>query len=184
MAQHGQETIRWVEGVLDTQVKSSAVLIGGMSSVMRHFTLTNGSSIVVRHITDREWLKRDPDLIRREARALELLAGSEIAAPRLVASAPSEGRLAMSMLPGTVLHAAHQLQSRTEALADLAATVARVELPEDHGLPACGAPGPRQTQPRRRGETPDSGPSASLPMPPSSLPQQKPLSCYTETSIH
>ncbi len=135
MDDQDRETIRWVESALGARVVASEVLLGGTSCVMRCCTLTDGSTIVVRHITDREWLEREPDLIGREARALELLVGSLVPAPRLVASDAGAGRLAMTMLPGAAHQASPELQSRTEALADLAAIVASVELPDDHGLP-------------------------------------------------
>lgn len=131
-----QESTRWVESALGIDVESCDVLVGGMSSEMRRFVLADGSAVVVRHITDRAWLEREPDLITREARALELLVGSEVPAPRLIASEPGAGLLAMSMMPGVVHHVAPELESRIAALAGLAATVAQFDLPEDHGLPA------------------------------------------------
>ncbi len=135
MNHHDDETDRWIEWAVGTPVESSEVLLGGMSSVVRRITLADGSAIVVRHITNREWLMREPDLISREARALELLVGSTVPAPKLVVSDPGAGRLAMTMLPGAAHHASPQLRSSTEALADLAAAVAGVPLPAGHGLP-------------------------------------------------
>lgn len=126
---------RWVESTLGIDVESSEVLLGGMSSEMRRFVLRDESAVVVRHITDRDWLAQDPDLIRREAQALKLLAGSAVPVPRLIASEPEAGLLAMSMMPGVVHHTSRQLESRTVALAGLAAAVAQVDLPDDHGLP-------------------------------------------------
>ena len=77
-----QPSTRWIESVLGIRVASSEVLVGGMSSDVRRLVLVDETSIVVRRPLDRAWLERDPDLIRREARALDILATSEVPAPQ------------------------------------------------------------------------------------------------------
>ena len=147
-----ERSTRWVESAVGVNVASCEFLVGGMSSEMRRFRLADGSAIVVRHITDSAWLKQDPDLIRREARALELLADSTVPTPKLIESNPEEGLLAMSSLPGTIRHTAAELRASTDALADLAAVVAGFDLPDDHGLPAWSSWAPTHTTPPNWGD--------------------------------
>ena len=84
-AGHRQQTQQWLETQSGMTVQDSTPLLGGMSSVVERHRLADGSHVVTRHITDAEWLAREPQLIAAEADALRLLAGSPIAVPELIA---------------------------------------------------------------------------------------------------
>lgn len=130
-----EETERWVAEITGTTVISSVPLLGGMSSVVTRHDLADGSRIVSRHITDTDWLQREPHLIGAEAAALELLAGSHVTAPRLVGIDASRGRLAMTHLEGHMLVTAAELDERVSQIATVARKVHDTALPERHGLP-------------------------------------------------
>ena len=107
-----------------------------MSSDVDRCVCIDGSVLVVRHITDRAWLTREPDLIEREATALRLLAGAGVPAPGLVAADVDGGRLLMTSLGGAVVAGADELRAGAWAIGEVAASIAAVELPADHGLPS------------------------------------------------
>lgn len=125
----------WVEEVTGALVERSAPLVGGMSSEVVKHRLSDGRTVVSRHITNTDWLEREPHLIDAEASALRLLAQSEITAPQVLALDAVNGRLAMSFVDGEMLVSAQDLRDRVAAIADVALRVSRVELPDDHGLP-------------------------------------------------
>ncbi len=124
----------WVESVVGQPVERLERLLGGTSSEVDRCWLRDGSTCVVRHITNREWLQREPVLITQEAAALDLLAGSGIPAPRHIASDAVAGLLVMTDLPGTVRVDAGEMGRGASALGEMAAAIAAVELPLDHGL--------------------------------------------------
>jgi aminoglycoside phosphotransferase (APT) family kinase protein len=128
------ETVRWIELSTGQRVEWAQHLVGGMSSDVHQCWCNDGSTFVVRCITDRDWLAREPYLIAQEARALSLLAGSNIAAPQLIASDAGAGRLLMTFLPGRVAVEVDEVRSRAHAFGVLVATIAGVNLAPDHGL--------------------------------------------------
>ena len=77
---------RWIESYTNARIERTERLVGGMSSDIHRCWCDDGSTFVLRHISNREWLAREPDLVTHEAIALELLVGSDIPAPRHVAS--------------------------------------------------------------------------------------------------
>ena len=147
MTKIAADTARWVESTTGHRVERADSLDGGMSSDVHRCWCDDGSTFVVRHIVDRDWLAREPDLIGQEARALELLAGSDLPAPRHIASDATAGRLLMTFLPGVMVTGASDLRTRPEALADIAAKIAAVPLPEGHGLLPWRAWAPADPQP-------------------------------------
>lgn len=146
-------TAAWIEAATGTTLLRSEALMGGMSSRVHRCWMADGSDLVVRHITDMEWLKREPDLIDRERRALLLLAEAGFRSPAHVASDPSTGRLLMARRPGVVVSSAAGLRPRVKALADAAAAFHRVPLPPDHGLPSWHSWAPVDLRPPRWGDT-------------------------------
>lgn len=128
------DTLTWVESAVGDDVERSQRLVGGMSSEVHRCWCRNGSSYVVRHITDRDWLRREPELIIQERAALDLLADSELPTPRHVASDAGAGCLLMTYLPGSMRADRDRIRGGAEALGKLAASIAAVELPTDHGL--------------------------------------------------
>lgn len=127
-------TVRWVESVASVRIAATERLVGGMSSEVYRCSTAAGVSFVVRHITDRAWLEREPALIDHEARALELLADSPVSAPLLVATDPPTGRLLMTHMSGSLVTTSIELANRLGAIAEAAANIAAVPLPDDHGL--------------------------------------------------
>jgi aminoglycoside phosphotransferase (APT) family kinase protein len=65
---------------------------GGTSSAVHAVTVEDGRgrrhALVLRRFVRAEWLAREPDLAEHEARVLDLLDGTDVAAPRLVAVDP------------------------------------------------------------------------------------------------
>lgn len=127
-------TARWVETVIGKTVVQTSPLVGGMSSRVERCELDDGSTIVVRTITDTAWLQREPNLIGNEVRALELVNGSAIRTPRIIAADPAAARLAMSFIEGSMVTDPARLRARTDAIASVAAAIASTPLPPDHGL--------------------------------------------------
>lgn len=125
---------RWIESVTGVGVEAAERLIGGMSSDVHRCRCSDGSTFVIRHITNTEWLAREPDLVAHEATALDVLAGSAVPAPRHIASDPDRGLLLMSFLPGRIRSRADELRGRSQSIARAAATIAEVELPASSGL--------------------------------------------------
>lgn len=130
------ETHRWVASVSGVPVLEHIRLLGGMSSAVDRCRLADGRVVVVRHITDREWLVREPGLIANEARALTLLETTDVPAPLHLASDPAGGRLLMSWMPGDVNVEPAHLASVSSAMAAAAAAVSAVVMPSAHGLPS------------------------------------------------
>jgi aminoglycoside phosphotransferase (APT) family kinase protein len=128
------ETRAWVEAVSGRRLDRVEPLVGGQSSEVHRGQL-GSETVVIRHIVDRAWLAREPDLIDREAEILGLLAGTAVPAPRLLASDSPSGRLLMSFLPGAVRAGAGHLRAQVETMAEMAASIAAVALPDGHGLP-------------------------------------------------
>ena len=110
-------------------------LLGGMSSAVFRCRLQEGAPVVVRHITDRGWIEREPHLIRNEASALMLLASSRLRTPRLVAT-DADDLLIMSNVPGRVVVESRDLRSLVDEMASIAAEIAAVDLTVGHQLAA------------------------------------------------
>ncbi|MEZ5226981.1 MAG: aminoglycoside phosphotransferase family protein [Acidimicrobiales bacterium] len=126
-------SIVWAEQVLGP-IDAWTDLPGGMSSEIRRCR-SGRRSFVVRHITDLEWRQREPGLIDAEATALTLLQPSSVRAPRLLASSPADGMLAMSWVPGELATTPSSVAERAGDLGRLAASIAAVPLPSEHALP-------------------------------------------------
>jgi aminoglycoside phosphotransferase (APT) family kinase protein len=81
--------IAWVERVLRTHVRAVERLRGGTSSAVHLLRLTDAptglNAVVLRRFVRADWLAEEPDLASHEARALEVIAGAGLTAPRLLA---------------------------------------------------------------------------------------------------
>lgn len=128
-------TLAWIETALGSSVAKAEALVGGRSSEVHRCVLEDQSSVVVRHISDTQWLSREPDLISREAEALTLLELADISTPSLVAADELSSRLAMTFEPGAMLMGADELGERIADIARLAANIRNVQLPPATGLP-------------------------------------------------
>lgn len=154
MAPIAPETARWVELVTGERLDHAEALIGGMSSAVHRCVFADGTALVVRHITDKAWLDREPGLIAQEARALELLAPSAVPAPRLVAADATSGRLLMTVVDGELQAGADDVRGGAAALAETAARIATVTLPADHGLTNWRSWAPADPEPPDWGDAP------------------------------
>lgn len=152
MPERTSEAARWFEATTGREVLRSRPLLGGLSSEVERQWLDDGSSIVVRTISDTGWLEIEPDLIEREARALEILEDSHVETPVLVVADPSSARLAMSFLEGAMVVDREGLAERADVMAVTAAHIAAVPLPRDHGLPVWRSWAPQNPQPPTWGD--------------------------------
>lgn len=112
-----REALRWVERVAGP-VAGVERLRGSSSSAVHALELEDGRGLVLRRFVDEDWLAREPDLAEREARVLELLARSDVPAPRLVAVEPERHWVLMTRLPGEIDLAPRDLDSRLAQLAE------------------------------------------------------------------
>ncbi len=105
------EALRWVTGVVGagSRVTSVRRLRAGTSSAVHAIGVaTRGGrrlQLVLRRFVRADWLAREPDLAAREAKVLELLRGSNVTAPELVAvdedaAACDVPAVLMTRLPG------------------------------------------------------------------------------------
>ena len=107
------ETLRWVTEAVGARSKVTSIrkLLGGASSAMHAVNIDDARGhrhrLVLRRFIRSDWLAREPDLAEREASVLQLLQGSDVPAPELVA-VDSTGKvcdvpaLLMTRLPGRV----------------------------------------------------------------------------------
>ena len=72
-----EHAARWVGNVTGQMIDRALQLAGGMSSIVHRCDLSDGSTVVVKHVRDETWLAREPDLISREAQALDLIGASD-----------------------------------------------------------------------------------------------------------
>lgn len=125
-----------------TEVAGAKLLQGGVSSVMHAVTLRSGEErleVVLRRITDRDWLREEPDVVRHEADSLRVAAALGVETPQLLAfdetgDACGAPAVAMTRLAGAVVL---QPEDMEQWLGGLAEALARV-----HGAPQ-PAPGHR-----------------------------------------
>jgi aminoglycoside phosphotransferase (APT) family kinase protein len=94
---------KFVEDATGKKIRKSASLKGGISSEMMKFELSSGESVVLRHITNSDWLNEEPDLIEHEKQSLLIIKSMPVPTPHfLAAGTPQIEALLMSELPGRV----------------------------------------------------------------------------------
>lgn len=124
--------LAWAESRLGAEIVTVAPLAGGLTSTMLALTDTTGQRSVLRLMTNEPWRPHGPELTRREADTLEVLAHTAIPAPRSIAldaDGVETGVSAhlMTMLPGG---AAETLDTTAvEAMADMLTAIHAVEPP-------------------------------------------------------
>ena len=131
--------IAWVEAAVGDQVVAHDHLLGGISSTVLHCRFAaRDDSLVLRVIDDQGLLRREPDVIDREAEALRILATSPVGprTPELVAAEyrPEVGRVLMTRLDGRIVIDRVGLGQRIDELAAIAADIAATPLPDGHRL--------------------------------------------------
>ena len=128
------EAIAWVQELAQAAVFDASVLPGGMSSLILRCSLDDGRDVVVRHITDADWLRSEPHLISNEATALMAARTAGVSVPTLFGLAPERGLLAMSWVDAAMHVDGGALADRAGAIATAAARIASVPLPPGHCL--------------------------------------------------
>ena len=85
-----QSTIAWLESTLGASVTRVERLVGGISSAVHRLDIHDHKldTVVMRRLTNAEWLEREPDVPAREAQLLSMLGQLDVgvATPSLVAA--------------------------------------------------------------------------------------------------
>ena len=112
---------------------------GGTSSAIHAVTVEDEHGLrhplVLRRYVRADWLAREPDLAEHEARVLDLLAGSEVPAPRLVAVDPRGDEcdvpaVLMTRLPGRIRWSPRRVDEYLDRLVAALVAIHAVAAPE------------------------------------------------------
>ena len=125
----------WIEDVTGGRVASVAVLPGATSSVLHSVAVeVNGErrSLVLRRFTNRDWVRREPDVAVREAASLQQATRARLPVPELVAT-DRDGTYCgvpatlATMMPGEVVLRPGNWKGWLDGLAGAAAKIHRVD---------------------------------------------------------
>ena len=125
----------WIEDVTGGRVASVAVLPGATSSVLHSVAVEgNGErrSLVLRRFTNRDWVRREPDVAVREAASLQQATRAGLPVPELVAT-DRDGTYCgvpatlATMMPGEVVLRPGNWKGWLDGLAGAAAKIHRVD---------------------------------------------------------
>jgi len=150
--------LRWAAAAIGrgARVREICALDGGTSSAVHALSIEDASGqahdLVLRRFVRLDWLAAEPDLAQREATALELLADSDLPAPRLVAvdhdgSAADVPAVLMTRLSGRVEWNPTELDPFLRGLAEPLPTIHATALPAGIGLPNYRRHEPRLRRP-------------------------------------
>lgn len=80
-------TMNWVSSFFKKQSKDLSIekLLGGISSNMSMIMVDDKTSVVLRQIQDEDWLRQEADVIHHEAAVLEVIQGTDVPVPQLIA---------------------------------------------------------------------------------------------------
>lgn len=130
----------WIRDVVGpgTRIVSVHPRAGGTSSAVHAVTVDDRRGarhdlILRRHVRS-DWLAREPDLAEHEARVLELLAPTPVAAPALVGVDPTGARcdvpaVLMTRLPGRIRWSPKDIDGFLDALVDAMLAIHAVPVP-------------------------------------------------------
>ena len=121
----------WIEDATGARVASDAILPGATSSALHSVVVeSNGQrqGLVLRRFTNREWVRREPDVAVREAASLQHATRAGLPAPTLIATDRDGSHCGVpatlvTMIPGNVIL---QPQNWSEWLAGLARAAAQI----------------------------------------------------------
>jgi aminoglycoside phosphotransferase (APT) family kinase protein len=141
-----ERALAWAAGAAGSgsRIRGSRALPGGTSSAVHRLSVeaANGRirELVLRRFVRSDWLAAEPDLARREAAALELVAGAAVPTPRLVAvdvdgSEAGEPAVLMTELPGRVVWDPPAVEAFLRALAETLPAVHATPLTATGALP-------------------------------------------------
>ncbi len=125
----------WIEDVTGGRVASVAVLPGATSSVLHSVAVeSNGKrrSLVLRRFTNRDWVKREPDVAVREAASLQQATRAGLPVPEIVAT-DRDGTYCgvpatlATMMPGEVVLRPGNWNEWLDGLAGAAARIHRID---------------------------------------------------------
>jgi aminoglycoside phosphotransferase (APT) family kinase protein len=131
----------WVRAELGRGVRivSSHSRAGGTSSAIHAVNVEDGRGarrqLIIRRYVRTDWLADEPDLAEHEARVLQLLEGTAVDAPELVAVDPTGDRcdapaVLMTRLPGRIRWATRDLDRFLDGLVDEMLSIHAVDVPE------------------------------------------------------
>lgn len=125
--------LSWVERVTVRSVVHHQSLAGATSSEIHRIGLNDGSVVVLRLFTNREWLAMEPDLAEHEAAALAAVAMLPLSCPELLAFDPTGAQagapaLLMTEVPGSVVLRPPDPESWRDGLAEALATIHEIEV--------------------------------------------------------
>jgi aminoglycoside phosphotransferase (APT) family kinase protein len=130
----------WVRRQVGTRARivSEHARSGGTASAVHAVTVDDGAGtrrhLILRRYVRADWLAEEPDLAEHEARVLELLAPSGVAAPELVAVDPTGERcdvpaVLMTRVPGRVRWSPRDVDGFVRRLVDAMLAVHAVAVP-------------------------------------------------------
>ncbi len=125
----------WIKDVLgnNAAIKSIVPLKGGMSSEIYRLDVSGQPPLVLRQITDMEWLARKPDLALQEATSLRAAAKIDVATPLLIAVDEMGAKVhypsvLMTMLEGNVTLSPNYLQDWMHGMAEALKSIHSVDI--------------------------------------------------------
>jgi aminoglycoside phosphotransferase (APT) family kinase protein len=125
----------WIEDATGARVASDAVLPGATSSALHSVVIESDGqrrSLVLRRFTNREWVRREPDVAVREAASLQHATRAGLPAPVLLAT-DRDGSYCgvpatlVTMMPGSVVLRPDNWTEWLDGLARAAAQIHRVD---------------------------------------------------------
>jgi aminoglycoside phosphotransferase (APT) family kinase protein len=138
--------LRWAAAAIGhgARVREVCALAGGTSSAVHALSIEDAGGrahdLVLRRFVQIDWLAAQPDLAQREATALELVADTHLATPRLVAvdrdgSAADVPAVLMTRLPGRIEWEPTELDPFLRRLAEPLPAIHATALPAGIRLP-------------------------------------------------
>jgi aminoglycoside phosphotransferase (APT) family kinase protein len=128
-------TRRWIEEATGGHITSVKSIAGATSSLLHSIEIDVGNqrrSLVLRRFNDEQWVKREPDVAKREARSLQHAVRAGVAAPTLIAVDADGTRCGVpatlvTKIDGVVILDPPNLAEWLEGLALAAARIHRVD---------------------------------------------------------
>jgi len=135
------DTLRFVLESFDSEdtIHTVVPLYGGISAKVYRVEVQGKDglkSVVLRQFTNREWLKRQPDLVTREGESLRVAQQTGAPVPKLIAMDETGSRcgglpsVLMSLLPGDVVLEPADMRAWLTGMAEALVHIHAVEAPE------------------------------------------------------
>jgi aminoglycoside phosphotransferase (APT) family kinase protein len=130
-----ENTRRWIEDAAGGRVISMKAMAGATSSLLHSIEIDAGAerrNLVLRRFTDKQWVRREPDVAKREGRSLQHAVRAGLPAPALIA-VDADGAYCgvpatlVTLMEGTVILDPPDLPQWVGDLAKAAAQIHRVD---------------------------------------------------------